>query len=312
MKPAVRLLPILAVIVGAAFGAASGLYIKGVHFSSLAVTGFRMGVPFLVMLPSMLAGKRFLGPPRSRRTLWTASAINALRMLLFVLAYKLTSVGNAVVLLYLWPVFALLIGTARLHSRPSAYQLGLVALSFAGIVVMNLHRGFSLSPEDLLGSLAMILAALGFALTVILFKEALAEVRETDAIFFQNALGAVVFLPVLAVELGTAIAGSAQAGSRALLPELGLGLAYGLTVGVAGFFCFFYAMKRLPIFQYGALAYTEVPIAVILAVLILGEGVVANQLVGAAMVVTASFLAQRARSQGPAAGATPGPQATKL
>lgn len=295
MNRSFRVLPILAVIAGAAFGASSGLFIKGVHFSSLAITGFRMGVPFLIMLPSMLAGKRLLGPPLRRRTLWTASAINALRMLLFVLAYRLTSVGNAVVLLYLWPVFALLISTARQRSRPSAYQLGLVALSFAGIVVMNLHRGFALSPGDLVGSLAMILAAVGFALTVILFKEALAEVGETDAIFFQNAIGAVVFLPVLAVELIAAFSSPAQAGTRALLPELGLGLAYGLTVGVAGFFCFFYAMKRLPIFQYGALAYTEVPIAVVMAVLILGEKVMPNQLAGAAMVVTASFLAQRAR-----------------
>jgi len=280
----ISILPVLAVLAGASFGASSGLYIKGVHFSSLALTGLRMGAPFLVMLPFMIRGGKFLGPPGRRRNLWIASGVNAARMLLFILAYKLTSVGNAVVLLYLWPVFALLIDALRLHRRPTRGQLSLVGLSFAGVVVMNLHRGFSMSINDLVGSLAMVLSAAGFATTVILFKEALTELKETEAIFFQNATGAIVFLPFLALELGSVP-----------LADLGIGLGYGLSVGVAGFFCFFYAMKRLPIFRYGALAYTEVPIAVILAVLVLGERIVPDQILGAAMVVIASFLAQRAR-----------------
>ena len=285
MKRVPSWLPILSVLAGATLGASSGLYIKGVGFSSLAMTGFRMGVPFLLTLPSMLRGGRALGMPGRRKGLWTASAINAVRMLLFVMAYKMTSVGNAVVLLYLWPIFALVFDAVRTGQAPGPARLGLVAMSFAGVVVMNLHRGLGISGTDLAGSLLMIVASAGFAVTVIMFKDALASVRETDAVYFQNAVGAVVYLPFLIAELGST-------------PPLDIAIAagYGASVGMAGFFFFFFAMKRLPIFQYGALAYSEVPIGVLLGVLVLGESFVPNQLAGAVIVVVASFLAQRMRS----------------
>jgi drug/metabolite transporter (DMT)-like permease len=131
----------------------------------------------------------------------------------------------------------------------------------------------------------MLAASAGFAVTVIMFKKALESVRETDAVYFQNAVGAVVYLPFLA-ELGSASG-----------LDIAIGAGYGAAVGMAGFFCFFFAMKRLPIFQYGALAYSEVPIGVLLGVLVLGESFAPNQLAGAVIVMTASFLAQRLRSK---------------
>jgi drug/metabolite transporter (DMT)-like permease len=285
MKRVPSWLPILSVLAGATLGASSGLYIKGVGFSSLAMTGFRMGIPMLLTLPSMLRGGRALGEPGRRKGLWIASAINAVRMLLFVMAYKMTSVGNAVVLLYLWPIFALVFDGLRTKRAPGPVRVSLVAMSFAGVVVMNLHRGFGLSGDDFYGSLLMIVASAGFAVTVIMFKDALASVRETDAVFFQNAVGAVVYLPFLIAELGSAP-----------LIDIAIGAGYGASVGMAGFFFFFFAMKRLPIFQYGALAYSEVPIGVLLGVLVLGESFAPNQLAGAVIVVVASFLAQRMRS----------------
>jgi len=284
MKPVPSWLPVLSVLAGATLGASSGLYIKSTGFSSLAMTGFRMGIPVLLTLPSMLRGGRALGIPGQRKGLWIASAINAVRMLLFVMAYKMTSVGNAVVLLYLWPIFALIFDGIRSRQAPGAARVGLVALSFAGVVIMNLHRGLGLSDRDLYGSLLMLAASAGFAVTVIMFKKALATVGETDAIYFQNAVGAVIYLPFLIAELGSAT-----------VPDIAIGAAYGAAVGMAGFFCFFFAMKRLPIFQYGALAYSEVPIGVLLGVLVLGESFAPNQLAGAIIVVAASFLAQRLR-----------------
>ncbi|MEN6490365.1 MAG: EamA family transporter, partial [Rectinema sp.] len=105
-----RGMPILAVLVAAALGASSGLYIKGLAFSSLAMTSLRMTVPLLLVLPSAAKHGLLLGKRGMRWQLFLASALNAIRLYLYVLAYKLTSMGNAVVLLYLWPVFALVIG----------------------------------------------------------------------------------------------------------------------------------------------------------------------------------------------------------
>lgn len=291
------LLPIVAVLAAAALGASSGLYIKGVGLSGLALAAFRMGVPFLVVLPLVLRRGTGLGLKSQRRNLWLASGINAVRMLLFILAYKVTAIGNAVVLLYLWPVFALVFECLRQRRPPTWAQVGVLVLAFGGVVVMNLHRDFSVGGSDLWGSLMMITSAALFAVTAMVFKKALVHVKETDTLYFQNGIGAVVFLPFLLFELPTTP-----------LPEVGLALVYGLVVGFIAFGMFFYAMKRLPLFQYSALAYSEVPFGVLLGVVVLGEAVTTNQVVGAVLVLVASFLAQRLTTS-PRAVAPQGPEA---
>lgn len=285
-RAAGRIVPVLAVLVAASIGASSGLYIKGVSLSSLAMAGFRMGVPFLVLFPFMIRRGDLLGNPAERKSLWLASGLNAVRLLLFILAYKLTAIGNAVVLLYLWPIFALLIDCARLKRWPVPSQTALLALAFAGVATMNLHRRISFASADLLGSLFMIVSALLFAMTVILFKGALETVREVDALYFQNVVGAVLFLPFLLAEAG-----------GASIADLLLGLAYGASIGLIGFGLFFYAMKRLPLFQYSALTYTEVVVAVTFGITILGESLLLNQVMGAVMIIAASFIAQRSRAR---------------
>lgn len=141
------------------------------------------------------------------------------------------------------------------------------------------------------GSLIMIVSAFVYAVTAVMFKKALKEVKEVDTVFFQNAAGGIVFLPFLVAELpGAAIA------------HVGLGALYGLVVGFIGFGLIFYGMKRLTLFQYGALSYTEVPFAVLAGILFLGEGLTINQMAGILLVVGGSFLAQRLRSL-PATGA---------
>jgi drug/metabolite transporter (DMT)-like permease len=245
-----------------------------------------MGVPFLVMLPFVAVRRELPGERTERKALWTASALNAVRMLLFVMSYKLTAIGNAVVLLYLWPIFALILDGLFERRLPGRVRLGLLALAFAGVVTMNLHRGFSLSSNDLLGSAFMTVSALLFAVTNIIFKKALAKVREVDALYFQNAVGSLVFIPFLIAEWGSAS-----------FEDVSLGLLYGSMVGLVGFGAFFVGMKRLPLFQYSALAYSEVPIGVAVGVAILGERVTINQMLGAAMVLGASFVAQRLRTR---------------
>jgi drug/metabolite transporter (DMT)-like permease len=221
------ILPYLALLGGVSLGASSGLYIKSVHISSLALTAFRMGVPILVLLPGLIKGRRLAGPPGMRKLLWTTSGVNAVRMFFFVLGYRLTSVGSAVVLLYLWPVFAMIIESIQAKKRPDTTRIAIIALCFTGVVVMNLHRRFSLGSTDLLGSLSMTLAAALFAFTAINFKKALANCHETDALYFQNIVGTVLFTPFLLMELG-----------KASLADIGIGSLYGFSVGLVASACF--------------------------------------------------------------------------
>ena len=277
-------MPIVAVLTAAALGASSGLYIKGLAFSSLAMTSLRMTVPLLFVAPSAAKHGLLLGKRGMRGQLFLASALNAARLYLYVLAYKLTSMGNAVVLLYLWPVFALAIDSIRLKKPMNLTRLGILLLSLAGVVIMSLNKGFSLSRADLLGSACMIASALMFAATNIIFKQVLTVMSEVDALYFQNAIGAIVFLPFLLIEI-----------PHAPLAHLGIGIFYGVAVGLVGFGLFFVGMKRLPLFEYSALSYTEVPFAILMGIIFRGETMTIVQGLGMILIVLGSFLAQRSR-----------------
>jgi drug/metabolite transporter (DMT)-like permease len=285
LKSRAGLLPVLAILAGAVIGASSGLYIKGLAFSSLAMSALRMSVPLFAVLPRTARHGLLLGKPGMRRLLFLTSALNAGRMYLFILADKLTAMSNAVVLLYLWPVFALLIDSASAKKRLSGAKFGVLFLATGGVVVMNLHRGFSLSGPDLLGSACMIVSAFVYAGTNVVYKQALSVMDESDVIYFQNGVGGIVFLAFLIAEIpGIPIA------------QLGIGIFYGFTVGFIGFGLFFYGMKRLPLFQYSALSYSEIPFGVFLGIAFRGETMTLNQAAGIVLIVAGSVLAQRLRT----------------
>jgi len=284
-KSSAGILPVLAVLGGAVIGASSGLYIKGLAFSSLAMSALRMAVPFFVVLPRTARHGLLLGKPGMRGKLLLTSVLNAGRMYLFILAYKLTGMGNAVVLLYLWPVFALLIDSIMARKKLSTAKLGVLVLATGGVVVMNLHRSFSLSGPDLLGSACMIVSAFVYAGTNVVYKQALNVMDESDVLYFQNGVGGIVFLAFLIAEI-----------PGVPLVQLGIGIFYGFTIGFIGFGLFFYSMKRLPLFQYSALSYLEIPFGVFLGMAFRGETMTLNQAAGIVLIIVGSILAQRLRT----------------
>jgi drug/metabolite transporter (DMT)-like permease len=229
----------------------------------------------------ILKRKLLFGPAGNRRMIWTGSLLNAIRMVLYILSYKLTTLTNAVVLLYTWPLFALLIHSIRSGKKLNFRETGLLLTAFTGVITLNIHKGFSLSGSDMRGNLFMILSALIFSISTLIFKEALVDHSEGEVLYFQNALGAVLFIPILLLEI-----------PGMPLTSILTGIFYGFSVGIVGFGCFFIALKRLPIFQYGALGYMEVFTGVLFGILLLGEEIRWNILLGASLILITSFLSR--------------------
>jgi drug/metabolite transporter (DMT)-like permease len=202
-------------------------------------------------------------------------------MVLYILSYKLTTLTNAVVLLYLWPIFALLIDAFLARQRIKFKEAGLLLMALTGVVFLNIHKGFSFSHSDLMGSGVMILSAFILAISMIIFKGALEDNSEGEVLYFQNTLGALIFIPILLLEIQ-------GVPSRAVFT----GLLYGFSVGVLGFGCLFIALKRLPIFQYGAMGYIEVFFGVLFGIFLLGEDLRWNIIVGTILILISSFLSR--------------------
>ncbi|MGD9940491.1 MAG: DMT family transporter [Clostridia bacterium] len=276
-----------AILVATVLGASSGLYIKTLPFSSQGLAGFRMGIPFLFLLPYVLRRSMSLGPVRHRKRIWLGSLLNAVRMILYMLAFKLSSLTNAIVLLYTWPLFALLIHSATSRTRLKTREITLLLTAFSGVVILNVHRSFSLSGNDFTGSLLMLASAFIYAIATLIFKGALVSHTEGEVLYFQNALGALVFIPLLLLEV-----------QAVPMHSILIGIVYGVSVGIIGFSCFFFALKRLPVFEYSALGYIEVFFGVLMGILFLGEELRWNIIVGGMLVLLPSFMSQLSLKNG--------------
>ncbi len=102
--------PYLAIILAATIGGSSGVFIKLLDLPSTSMTFFRMFVPVVVLLVylSLKKIRLFRG---HYGIMLVASGLNATRMLLFFVGYLYTSIGNAVIILFTWPIFAAKSGT---------------------------------------------------------------------------------------------------------------------------------------------------------------------------------------------------------
>jgi len=108
-----------------------------------------------------------LGLPR-RRDLWRVLGLgllgNVVYQLLFIHGLKLTSAGNASLLLATVPVWTILLSSAAGHERPSPHVwMGILGTLGGMVLVVKGGHGVQLREGSLEGDLLMVAAAMGWA-----------------------------------------------------------------------------------------------------------------------------------------------------
>jgi drug/metabolite transporter (DMT)-like permease len=201
-------------------------------------------------------------------------------MFFFFIAYLYTTMGNAIIILFTWPIFAAIFGIGVLREKADRRSVMLILLAFAGIVIMYGGQNLSFGNRDFLGMVYMLISAIIYGIITVLFKKEAPNYSKMEAVFYQNVVGAVVFLPFF---LLNPLPDSAR---------LVTATVYGLIVGLLGWIVFMSALKRLRMEHYALLSYFEVPAAIVFGVLIFGETVTRNMLVGGALILLSSLLLQ--------------------
>lgn len=272
---------IYAIIVAALIAGSNGILIKAMpSLTTGAIGWFRAGVPVLFLLPGLIKANEFWVKGNTKMLL-LASVINAVRTYFFLLAFVYTSVGNAVVLFYVYPLFITIIETLIYKTPIKRNQILLMLLAFAGIAVTYADKEFSFESRDFIGMLAAVLAALGYAFFVCIFKRQTQDCNRNQLLFYQNIAGAVLFLPFL---FGV---------QNVELAHVGIGIFYGLLIGIVQFSLFFFGLKQLNATTAASLMYLEVLSAVILSFLILNEQLSWNTYLGGGLILLSSFFISR-------------------
>ena len=268
---------IYGILLAALIAGTNGIFIK--YMSSMtigSIAWFRTAVPVLFLLP-FLGNKSNWNFKKADKKVLLISAINAIRLYLYLTAYTYTSIGNAVVLFYTYPIVVLVLEFLLLKDKLKIKQLLLIILAFLGIITIYIGKPFSFQSNDFIGMMAALAASIGYAFTIVLFKSEVGKYSKNQLVYYQNVFGAILFIPYLTTL------------PSADVEQLGVAIIYGLIIGIIVFKLFFYGLKYLPAATATSLMYMEVISAILLGYLILNEALSWNIILGGAMILTSSY-----------------------
>jgi len=271
----------LAMVVCAFLWSTAGLFIKLIDWNPLWIAGIR----------SLIAGVFLLAIVRTVRLRWSwplvaAAVANALCMILFVLANKLTTSANAILIQYWAPVATAILGVLVLKERLHTEQLAALVGTIGGLLLLFADK---LSPGALWGNLAALASGLAFSLMFLFTRmqkdgDPLQSLMLSHFICAVAALGLAAFTPLP----------SFSPQSLVSIVILGVG-----QIGLAAVF-FSYGIKRVSAVTANLIAVIEPVFNPVWVLLVLGEAPTGWALVGGALIlvsVTSASLVGAWRSQ---------------
>jgi drug/metabolite transporter (DMT)-like permease len=155
-------LGIAALILAALCWSLGGALIKLVDLPPMVVAGWRSLIAGLFIISI----KGFPGLPRDPVRLGAAASY-ALCVILFVLATKMTTAANAILLQFTAPIYVALLAPVLLKEPTSRLDWMAILLAGSGIVLFFMDR---LSPQNVLGNFAGLASGLFYALTLLSFR----------------------------------------------------------------------------------------------------------------------------------------------
>ncbi|WP_139977538.1 DMT family transporter [Nocardioides litoris] len=192
--------------------------------------------------------------------------------------------GTAAMLIQVSPVLIAVLAAVFLSERFTRQLAGGLALAFAGVAVI----GLSGSPDgdrDLLGVALCLLAAVVYAVSVILQKPLVAALPAVHVTWLACTIGAIACLPYaggLVAEVGDAPASSVW------------WLVYlGIFPTAIAFTTYAFALQHMTASSLGVTTYLVPPITIVLSLVFLGETPPALAYVGGALALVGVSIARR-------------------
>ncbi len=276
IDPSQRRLGVLLVVVSACVVSSAGSFTKAVEtdawgvifWRGLAAAGFTLC--YLMARGKVRAELRVFGWPAALVTLLMAAGTAA-----FIPAFKLSSVANVALIYAAAPFIAAAFAWAMIGERPGwrVTLASLAALAGVGVIVSGSFGGLALH-----GDLLALVMTVMMAGVVVVYRMYPATTAALPA-----ALSSVVLLPV-ALVLGDPL--SVPAGDMPVLVVFGMVFAVASVTLSEG-------ARRLPPGETALLSTLEMPMAPVLALVVLGEVPQTPAMLGGGVIFAAVLWSQR-------------------
>jgi drug/metabolite transporter (DMT)-like permease len=273
--------PYVKIIIAAILAGSSGAFIKYLDLPSTTLTFFRMAIPTLLLLGLFALQKKQVIRNCSPLML-VASLLNAARLFFYFIGYSYTSIANAVIMLYTWPIFTTLLSMLLFREKVANRNMMLMCTSFSGIVIIYLNQNFSLDNKDMIGISSMLLSAFLYAVSVLIFKKESNRYTAKESVFYQNMLGVVIYAPfILTNRPGPTIS------------EVGIMTCYAVLIGLIVFILFFSALKQIKASTASLLFYMEIVSALFCGIFLFDERLSWNLITGGAIIILSTILLKK-------------------
>ena len=185
-------------------------------------------------------------------------------------------------MLYSWPVFAAIFSNLFLKEPLPRLNKILLAVAMLGIVLIYSGKRIDLNNQVFLGMSAMLLSAALYSTTVIIFKKESVRYTKLQIVFFQNLVGAFLFLPFFLLDL-----------DALTLHKSWVASGYAFLIGIVGFGLFFSSLQKVKASTASFLAYIEVISAILFGVLLFSETLTWNVIVGGVLIIGSSVILKK-------------------
>lgn len=264
------------------------------EFQPLVLASLRITATAIILALIGLAWgrKRDSTPlPKSSRGLFLQMGLFgiALNQLFFVLGLSRTLASHSTLIFSTSPLFVLLIARLKGMEKLARFRILGMVVSLSGVVILNLKQGFHLDTRYLLGDLISSLGALSFSYYTIIGKHVSQRYDLIKATLATYQWGAFFLIPL-------GVAGWRQQAWRQITWQGFAALGYMVVFGsVVTYLIFYYALRHADASRVASFAYLQPVMATAFAVLILGEHLTLNLMVGIFVILTGVIVAERGK-----------------
>ncbi|OJU14729.1 MAG: hypothetical protein BGN88_10325 [Clostridiales bacterium 43-6] len=267
-------------------------------FSTMEITGKMISKdinPFQMTLIRFLIGGLFLLPfavleirkrklrltPKDVLFFAAAGTIGIIiSMSFFQSAVLYTKASVVAVIFSTNPIFTAPLAALFLGERLTKGKILSLAVSVTG--VLFIFNPFAVTP-DILGMLLALVAAISFSCYTVLSKKRVAKYGSLVLNSFSFLLGDAILLILMLVIQKPVLSGI----STANLPHL---LYLGIFVTGIGYLCYFSAMKYTSAVTASTVFFIKPAVASVLSVILLGETIGVNTVIGILLIIVSSYL----------------------
>ena len=180
---------VLFLLMAAILWSTGGFFIKWVSWNPAAISGARSAIAALVIAIAFRHNLKLTFSPIQL----TGAVAYALTVTLFVVANKMTTAANAILLQYTAPVPVALLSVWLLKERITSKDCITIIAVLAGMVLFFFEQ---MSPGNLVGNLCALFTSFTFALFIVLLRKQ-RDASPAGSVFLGNVLTALIGLPFM-------------------------------------------------------------------------------------------------------------------